>query len=914
MKNFFQQKLKAFLHDPIDKIFNIKNHESRAVEYSKIFIEKENLYDDIVKKSDHISAAADRVHFSQTVKEEQIIINFSKDAEISHPLGCNRISLGHIIADYSNIKESITNCFQSIKKRSSNNEKKLLLDLWRNIPAELSHYETEKFKIGNLWDLLPADSRIPDHSILDHLWLSAAVCGSLPEPAFLKFSFGPVQSFISKARRTEDFWSGSYILSYLSSKAIEVIIDKAGPEHVIFPYLKNQPLIDKILKDKYLETIENINETALKIPSLPNIIFAVLPSEDVKDIAEEMKKNVIKAFKEISEAIKDGFKEFFNSDYISNFWSKQIEDFIEIYYVIFKWPKNIDELRQLCKKITSLELVESIQEHPQLNLGNYWQDMYKIVDILFISRKNLRNFNQFTISAQTLKCTLCGEREALHKEGETTNRELIKFWKEISQSKNSNYKIELDGREKLCAVCFTKRMFGEHFYKKHIKEESINYPSTSTIAALPFKEKVIKNLSNKQVFNMIKEYNSLLEELGIKENCGVFNWRSIKYLENLIEKCVGNNNEQNKEVDKFLSFDGQWLHKESFTKKNLENYGINFDKPKIDRILAIIGELQKMVDDSPSKYFAVIAMDGDDMGKWFSGTHKNWPKLKEVVHSTLEENCNEEVRRSLSPSIHSFISKCLGYYSLKIVRRVVEEENPCKLIYCGGDDLILLAPVEYALYVAQKLRFAFSGDLDENGEIILNENKTGFIILKNEQTKEIIPTLGKATMSAGIVIAHKDHNLADVFSRVSSAKEKAKKSNCDKDSFFIKILKRSGNITDFCSKWKTNNNVLVINSIKFILDNVAKKENKDGLSMSFFQSAFDELNKVDILDIKYSLLKRQLHRHYNLTKQENETNEEYEKRKFEIINKLETEIKNLFHNSNKNLLLVLRFLASGGRI
>jgi CRISPR-associated protein Cmr2 len=36
----------------------------------------------------------------------------------------------------------------------------------------------------------------------------------------LHFSLGPVQGFVAQARRTRDFWAGSFILSYLAGQAM----------------------------------------------------------------------------------------------------------------------------------------------------------------------------------------------------------------------------------------------------------------------------------------------------------------------------------------------------------------------------------------------------------------------------------------------------------------------------------------------------------------------------------------------------------------------------------------------------------------------------------------------------------------------------------------------------------------------
>jgi len=80
--------------------------------------------------------------------------------------------------------------------------------------------------------------RIPGsqiHPLEQHLSISAAIADALPKPAFLIFSLGPVQEFIAAARRTQDLWMGSWILSYLSWKAIESLADEFGPDVIVFP-------------------------------------------------------------------------------------------------------------------------------------------------------------------------------------------------------------------------------------------------------------------------------------------------------------------------------------------------------------------------------------------------------------------------------------------------------------------------------------------------------------------------------------------------------------------------------------------------------------------------------------------------------------------------------------------------------
>ena len=65
-------------------------------------------------------------------------------------------------------------------------------------------------ELGELWRLLPADTRVPDHSIWSHLDIVSALAGAMQDaelasaPALLSMSFGPVQGFIAQARSTSD--------------------------------------------------------------------------------------------------------------------------------------------------------------------------------------------------------------------------------------------------------------------------------------------------------------------------------------------------------------------------------------------------------------------------------------------------------------------------------------------------------------------------------------------------------------------------------------------------------------------------------------------------------------------------------------------------------------------------------------
>ena len=62
---------------------------------------------------------------------------------------------------------------------------------------------------------------------------------------YFHFTLGPVQGFVAQARRTRDFWAGSFLLSWLSAVAMQAVIKQQG--EIIFPKVS----------DDYLDWLEN---------------------------------------------------------------------------------------------------------------------------------------------------------------------------------------------------------------------------------------------------------------------------------------------------------------------------------------------------------------------------------------------------------------------------------------------------------------------------------------------------------------------------------------------------------------------------------------------------------------------------------------------------------------------------------
>jgi CRISPR-associated protein Cmr2 len=234
------------------------------------------------------------------------------------------------------------------------------------------------------------------------------------------------------------------------------------------------------------------------------------------------------------------------------------------------------------------------------------------------------------------------------------------------------------------------------------------------------------------------------------------------------------------------NIDGQFLMEETYRENYLKReYGIELKDKEIKEIKNFL----KKNDINPSRYYAILQMDGDNMGKWLKGEFN--PKIEYTIHPKVKDALldysqgeeKEKLKEILcskhpaSPSIHQAFSRRLSNFSLNIVREIVEEEHYGKLVYSGGDDVLALLPVDQVLTCADKLQNKF---------------------------KEILSS--KASMSAGIVFVHHKYPLYLALQKVNQAEKLAKK-NYDKDSFCLIFLTHSDSERKTGGKWNLINDI-----------------------------------------------------------------------------------------------------------
>ncbi len=138
----------------------------------------------------------------------------------------------------------------------------------------------------------PADTRVPTHTVFDHLYASAAMvnwvypggeaCGAL-----LHVDLAAVQEWVSAARRTGDMWAASWLASALAWAAVRPIVEEYGPDVMLIPTARLNPFYLAWLHNELVErgassAAETLRDVLEGLGLLGTVLKALGKEKDVK--------------------------------------------------------------------------------------------------------------------------------------------------------------------------------------------------------------------------------------------------------------------------------------------------------------------------------------------------------------------------------------------------------------------------------------------------------------------------------------------------------------------------------------------------------------------------------------------------------------------------------------------------------
>ncbi|MBF0106819.1 MAG: type III-B CRISPR-associated protein Cas10/Cmr2 [Deltaproteobacteria bacterium] len=822
---YWDRKFSAFMHDPFDKVFCIRGHEERAAKLHEVFgIDKP--IDDFWKRADAIAAGFERGQvpsFSES-ENKNGAINFLETPILTHPT-----------AEHAALKIACPDRYRGRDEREVaseiNNELIATLKEIIGIKAETGGYsdetifknDPEKFSqarfyythlvlryilsekdvagLGALWHRLPADSRFPDHTIWQHNALTSAIysCMELAgdyergdsQVGLMVVSITPVQPFIAKARKLRDYWTGSVLLSWLAFEGMRWIIENLGPDHILYPSPVNQPLINEYLKVKWsVEDVQSLS-TEGDVASLPNKFLFLIPLKFKNEIAKSIQAQIIDSWLKLSDSVRlllVGAHDFdsVQTENIKRQFERQNKNYWDIRWAGVKLielsdKKGVEQFMPAgCykKQYGTLEIFNDIiKDKPYSNKGQgvLYSTSHSLLQSALAVSKSVKKINRPDENGE--KCHLCGEFEVLnhspHQEGMGASRYNDNL-KKFWKDIRDGWHAEYDfgEHERLCSVCLTKRIA-----YKLCRDDLKSLLLGSALAA---------NVSFPSTTEIA------LYEYFVRNNIDKQQQRKIADdIHNQVE-CVD------------------------------------------DDEISIPRGLKKLTD--TDRYYAILLMDGDRMGKLINGETiastwegimhpelvarlkrpdfdplyaKNWQKIFDQY--------SKHSKRLITPAIHASISESLGGFAIHGVSRIVAEHEG-RLIYAGGDDVCAIMPVSQVLKSARKIKDYYISRfnlVDSDG------NTTPLADEEWNISKGILSTglgIGKdISISAAILICHHKENLSQMIAQAHALLDFKAKKECGRNACAIELRKRSGGSRYFAGQW---NQVFAGNDIWDAFDKV----------------------------------------------------------------------------------------------
>ena len=497
----WEDLLQAWLHDPFDKALGIRGHEPRAARYASAALGREisrrGLHR-LAADADRTAAMVERLPAPTAGAGGERAVGVADGLRLAHPMSgaCVELKPGSVDPDRAvALLDEIVDGLPGPRER--------FLAVWRLLPDRIAA------EFGEDAARLPADTRIPDHTLFQHVDVSAGLhaAGAPGGAACLSFALGPVQPFIEAARSVRDLWSGSALLSWLAFQAMKPILDRLGPTAFVYPTLRGVPLADFWLRrDAGLgERVPLPAPHAGRAPSLPNRFVAVAPwgrdgaaAAALRDACRDAARA---GWRRLADAVRNRLDPAFaplSQDW-ARFWEPQIESALDFRGAVVPlgaldddglarlvgaadfasgWP-DTQKVRDLSRAMPAAHRPPYDQDH-----AGRWQAQMEMSARLMAATRAVRHVPRAGDAGRgpsPAKCTLFGSWEQM---GPAESRASRTFWERAAE-RTSVDGVRLRPRERLCAVALTKRFAGPALLATELdlSPDDLRFPDTATVAA-----------------------------------------------------------------------------------------------------------------------------------------------------------------------------------------------------------------------------------------------------------------------------------------------------------------------------------------------------------------------------------------------------------------------------------------------
>lgn len=292
---------------------------------------------------------------------------------------------------------------------------------------------------------------------------------------YFHFTLGPVQEFVAQARRTRDFWSGSFILSWLSAVAMLAVEQQGG--QLLFPKLDN----------KFRDAMKGLVSEGPTQGNVPNRFKAAVPAHFSP---VDIELAVQTAWQALAELVWQQDLAGYANAGTQKIWQQQIGAFWDL-----QWA-----------------LVDDIKANPLDSLKR-WR-------------------THLPPDEPGVKCMMMDGWQELSATARPGTEPKV-FWQKLRELRKPGIATDLRDGELLCAVAYVKRRFSRYFSQQFTVNLSAGLtirgwdlptavPSVHYIAAAPWLAQLLKMTQQHDLKLQMQKFHHAAYQL-----CGEYGeWRS----------------------------------------------------------------------------------------------------------------------------------------------------------------------------------------------------------------------------------------------------------------------------------------------------------------------------------------------------------------------------------------------------
>jgi CRISPR-associated protein Cmr2 len=379
-------------------------------------------------------------------------------------------------------------------------------------------------------------------------------------PYLFQISIGPVQSFITGARRTRDLKFSSSFLSRLARKAASTLAEQCGETSLIFPSMAAGKLDD--VPNKILAYIER---------DIPPATLAQVIKQTIDEEVEAVRDNVF-------EKIKQGHFDHVRAE-------RQIADLVE-----YTWAAIEHDDRQATYAISRQRL-----------------------EAVMAARKNTRDFAPVTWGSGQLKSSIDGQLEGVIDHDEYPRIRNIKAMSDAGKHQVAHQVRELRSNfgagphEHLSGVDLLKRL-------GPIEEGETRFPSTSHMAALPFLAGLhaLSREKSQEIARWKEQYIKSLRDIDVSPatRTGQHTPLALDILPEAYREHT-----YWEDIYSLGEYDGALLYPERFPDVVGDARMFQEVRAQFQAATQLLDDFLRKIGIHPGPYYALLVADGDSMGK-----------------------------------------------------------------------------------------------------------------------------------------------------------------------------------------------------------------------------------------------------------------------------------------------------------